>query len=86
MASDLTMTGKVVSMIPKLSEGGTNWVLYKECMTTHLLGQPGFRKHLMGRAKEPQAPKKLGENPSKAEIEVHEIKVDAHEDLMDEYL
>jgi hypothetical protein len=41
---------------------------------------------LAKRAKEPQAPKKLGENPSKAEIEAHEIIVDAYEDLMDEYL
>ncbi|KAF7368162.1 Transcription factor [Mycena venus] len=89
MASDLTLnstTGKVVTTIPKLLEGGTNWVSYKERMTAHLLGQPGFRKHLMGRAKEPQKPEKLGENPSKAEIEAYEIKVDAYEDLMDEWL
>jgi hypothetical protein len=55
-------------------------------MTAHLLGQPGFRKHLMGRAKEPQAPEKLADNASKAEIEAHENKVDAYEDLMDGWL
>jgi hypothetical protein len=76
MASDLTMTGKVVSTMPKLSEGGTNWVSCKERMTAHLLGQPGFRKHLMGRAKEPQAPEELAANASKAEIEVHDVPTD----------
>jgi hypothetical protein len=36
------MTGKVVTTVPKLLKGSTNWVSYKKCMTAHLLGQPGF--------------------------------------------
>ncbi|KAJ7631474.1 hypothetical protein B0H17DRAFT_1150313 [Mycena rosella] len=40
MASDLTLhstTGKVVTTVPKLLEGGTNWVSYKERMTATCL-------------------------------------------------
>jgi hypothetical protein len=58
MASDLTATtSKVVTTVPRLLEGGANWVAYKERMSAYLIGQPGFRKHLMGRAKKPEAPK-----------------------------
>ncbi|KAF7333659.1 Transcription factor [Mycena sanguinolenta] len=55
-------------------------------ITEFLTGQPGFRKHLTGRAKEPPKPADLKENATKAEQEAHEKLVDEYEDDMDEYL
>jgi hypothetical protein len=86
MASDLTTTGKVVTTVLKLLEGGTNWVSYKEHMTAHLLGQPGFRKHLKGGAKEPKAPEKPAENVPEAVKDAHKAEIDPYKDLMDEWL
>jgi hypothetical protein len=63
-----------------------NWVSYKKYMTVHLLGQPGFRKHLMGRAKEPKAPEKPAENTAKAAKDAYEAEIDVYEDLMDKWL
>ncbi|KAF7353842.1 Transcription factor [Mycena venus] len=89
MASDLTLataTGKVVNTIPRLLEGGANWVAYKERMGAYLMGQPGFRKHLRGRAKEPEAPEKPKDNATKAEKDAYEVALDTYEDKMDEWL
>jgi len=73
----ISSNGKNSLSWPILNEGGTNWVLYKQRMYTSLLGQPGFRKHLTGRAKPPPA------------IDVSKAKpdeIDDYEDKMDEYL
>ncbi|EJD32741.1 hypothetical protein AURDEDRAFT_77498, partial [Auricularia subglabra TFB-10046 SS5] len=77
MSTDLsvvTSSQKLVSTIPRLLPGGTNWVTYKERMLQYLLGQPGFRKHLTGRAKEPKA------------VAAYELQLDAYEDLMDDWV
>jgi len=79
-------TGKVVNTIPRLLEGGTNWVAYKERMGAYLIGQPGFQKHLRGRAKEPEAPEKPKDSATKAEKEAYKTELDAYEDKMDEWL
>jgi len=60
MASELGLsstTGKHAT--PKLAQGGANFVSYKEKMAEFLVGQPGFRKHLMGRVKQPTKPADL---------------------------
>ncbi|KAF7334246.1 Transcription factor [Mycena sanguinolenta] len=66
--------------------GGANYVSYKEKITEFLTGQPGFRKHLTGRAKEPPKPADLKENATKAERDTHEELMDKYKDEMDEYL
>jgi len=88
MATDLSITSttsKLVTTIPKLQQGGTNWVAYKDRMEQYLLGQPGYRKHLMGRAKEPTAPM-LAKDADESAKKAYEKKYDAYEDEMDEYL
>ncbi|KAJ7893642.1 hypothetical protein B0H14DRAFT_3666254 [Mycena olivaceomarginata] len=87
MASEFGLssaTGKHAS--PKLAQGGANFVSYKEKMTEFLTGQPGFRKHLMGRVKPPTKPADLKEGATKAEKDAYETAMEAHEDEMDEYL
>ncbi|KAF7324328.1 Transcription factor [Mycena sanguinolenta] len=87
MASELGLsstTGRHTT--PKLAAGGANYVSYKEKITEFLTGQPGFRKHLTGRAKEPPKPADLKENATKAERDTHEELMDKYKDEMDEYL
>ncbi|KAJ7100889.1 hypothetical protein B0H15DRAFT_770365, partial [Mycena belliarum] len=86
MASELGLsstTGRHTT--PKLAQGGANFVSYKEKMAEFLLGQPGFRKHLTGRAKKPTKPADLGDGATKAEKDAHETQLDAYEDEMDEF-
>ncbi|EJD38477.1 hypothetical protein AURDEDRAFT_172410, partial [Auricularia subglabra TFB-10046 SS5] len=96
MSTDLsvvTSSQKLVSTIPRLLPGGTNWVTYKERMLQYLLGQPGFRKHLTGRAKEPVAPVEPDAADYKPEqtvdykkaVAAYELQLDAYEDLMDDW-
>src|ERR1700761_9571433 len=85
MATDLTITSttsKLVTTISKLQQGGTNWVAYKDKMEQYLLGQPGYRKHLMGRAKEPTAPM-LAKDADESARKAYEKKYGAYEDEMD---
>ncbi|KAJ6558876.1 hypothetical protein DFH09DRAFT_922330 [Mycena vulgaris] len=88
MASDLVSmsTGRVVSTCPKLAQGGTNWISYKEKMTEHLTGQVDFRKHLQGRARPPDKPTEPAKDADKAVKDRYEKDLDAYEDKLDEYL
>src|ERR1700761_3759081 len=78
------MTGKHAT--PKLAPGGANFVSYKEKMAEFLTSQPGFRKHLMGRAKPPIRPADLKADATKAQQDAHITEMDTYEDEMDEYL
>lgn len=69
-------SGKSLFSIPKLQDGGGNWVTYKDRMWNLLIGMEGFRRHLTGRAKE----------PTKPSDEDDDTAMDAYEDLMDSYL
>src|ERR1700761_2649620 len=87
MASELGLsstTGKHAT--PKLAQGGANFVSYKERMAEFLVGQPGFRKHLMGRAKQHVKPADLKADATKVQQDVHEAEMDTYEEAMDEYL
>jgi hypothetical protein len=87
MASELGLsnaTGK--HAILKLAQGGANFVSYKEKMAEFLVGQLGFRKHLMGRVKQPTKPANLKDDAIKAQKEVYKAAMDIYEEEMDEYL
>src|SRR6185437_10242899 len=71
-------TSKTSFLLPKLKDDGSNWVLYQTQLTDYINGQPGFRKHLTGRAKPPK---------DLTDVEKKDAdKVDTYEDSMDEYL
>nr|GAT55128.1 predicted protein [Mycena chlorophos] len=87
MASDLVSSSTLGRLsTPKLAQGGTNWVSYKEKMYEALIAQPGFRKHLMGRAREPTAPEALKEDANDDATKAYNTAVDKYEDEMDEWL
>jgi hypothetical protein len=57
------------ALIPKLKDNGSNWVSYQTRMQTYLNGVPGFRRHLMGRAK-PPTPLKEEDKADQKKLEV----------------
>ena len=83
MASELVSNGtngKITSLLPKLCDDGSNWVLYKERIYDVLVGQD-FRKHLHGRAKPPVMPTISAAMTDSEKA----IALDAYEDRVDEY-
>ena len=83
MVSDLSangVLGKTSSLLPKLRDDGSNWVVYKERMWD-LLVEQDCRCHLMGRVKPPTVPK-IDEKTSEAD---KEKLTEAYEVEMDEY-
>jgi transposase InsO family protein len=76
-----TTNAKINTLLPKLRDNGSNWVLYKERMWDVLVGQD-FRKHLMpGRARPPIAPKLTQSMTDKEK----EDAADRYEEAMDNY-
>jgi len=70
--------GKGLLSVPKLLDDGSNWVLYREKITSIIEGQTGYRKHFRGRA---QPPKALSGADAK-----DDDKVEKYEDSLDEYI
>ena len=62
--------------VPKLSEDGSNWVLYKSQVTSAILAKK-LRRYLNGTAKEPQPPTAPGVDPDADEK--YEDALDAYE-------
>ena len=80
--AELTITADALSktaiIIPKLKEDGSNWANYHDRMLDYLNGQPGFRKHLTGRARPPKA--------LSIADQMDDDKVEAYEDALDLYI
>jgi hypothetical protein len=55
-------------------------------MAEFLVGQLGFRKHLMGPVKQPTKPADLKDDTTKVQMAAHKEAADKCEDEMDEYL
>ncbi|KAJ7017118.1 hypothetical protein C8F04DRAFT_883099, partial [Mycena alexandri] len=85
MASDLGLSSSTGRAIPKLAPGGANYVSYKEKITEFLTGQPGFRKHLVGRAPAPVRPAELKAGATKTEQDMYNKLMDVFFDEEDEY-
>ena len=65
---------------PVLKDDGSNWVVYKQYMEHYIIGyDTGYRRHLRGRAHEPQLPKKNKDGTIDMDEE------EEYENAMDEY-
>ena len=53
---DDTATSRKLQSIPKLAENGSNWLIYKTCLTTAINAKAGLRRHLDGTACLPDIP------------------------------
>ena len=79
--SDLSLvaaTTKNGLTAPKLKDDPSNWVLYKNRMTSLIEGHAGYRRHITGRALKPAS--LAGKDKADAE------KIEAYENAVDEWM